>query len=333
MRIMRKTCAVYPNKNGEAAVWAESIQLQELHFLRVGAFYVRRYEMTPHVPVILAVCACQPITVPTVIWQVAPEARQAGSSSFQKTRDRAVLLVPGMSLHPLKPALTTQPEFHTWQVPNCDLVCTLAKDADVYSFAFAQTTSLDCIAQSQRLRDSVAAIRNLGYREIVLIGHSAGGLIGRLFVEANPDSGITKLIMVSTPHSGSERANLNSGYPKSQAAFIKSLAPEARLAVPPLPLDDKLEVVSVVSKLKRTQGDGLVKIQSQWPEQYRQQGVPAVLVTGSHTEPMVSPEGVKAIGELARERLTRWLPEEVEMARRSLFRQMDERRSFFLRRP
>jgi pimeloyl-ACP methyl ester carboxylesterase len=289
--------------------------------------------MTPCVPVILAVCACQAIYVPTKIWQVAPEARQIGSSSFQRTRDRAVLLVPGMSLHPLKPALTTQPEFHSWQVPNSDLVCTLSKDADVYSFAYGQTTSLDCIAQSQRLRDSVAAIRILGYKEIVLIGHSAGGLIGRLFVEANPDSGITKLIMVSTPHQGSDRANINNGYPKSQAAFIKSLTPEARLAVPPQPLDGKLEIVSVISKLNRTQGDGLVKIQSQWPEEYRQQGVPAVLVIGAHTEAMSSSAAVKAISELAREKLTRWSQEEVEMARRSLFRHTDERRSFFLRRP
>jgi hypothetical protein len=289
--------------------------------------------MTPHLPLILAVFACPAINVPTETWQVAPDAKgRAGITSFQRTKERVVLLLPGLSLHPLRPALAAKPQLHSWEEPNSDLVCTLAKDFDVYSFTYAQTTSLDDIAQSQGLLESVTALRKLGYKEIVLIGHSAGGVIGRLFVESYPDSGVTKLITVSAPHSGSDLANINKGYPKIQAAFVKSLAPDARLAVPPRNIDDKLEMACVVCKLKRTKGDGLVKLHSQWPEEYRNLGIPAVLVIGSHTEAMVGSAGVKAIGELAREKLTRWSPEEVDKARRVLFRESDERQSFFLRR-
>jgi hypothetical protein len=285
--------------------------------------------MTPCLPVVLAAFACPCVNLPTEIWQVAPDARQPGWVNVQRSKDRVVLLLPGLKIHPLRPALAGRPDLHSWEEPNSDLVRTLAKDADVFSFGYAQITPLDAVAQSPGLREAVANIRKLGYKEIVLIGHSAGGVIARLFIESYPDCGVTKVITVAAPHSGSELAHLKGGYHKIQATFIQSLAPEARIEAPPRKTDDRIEMACVICKLKRIDGDGLVNLVSQWPEEFRKLGVPAVLVPGSHFDAMISPVGVKAIAELAREKLVRWSPEEVEQARKVLFRDPDERPSFF----
>jgi pimeloyl-ACP methyl ester carboxylesterase len=162
-----------------------------------------------------------------------------------------------------------------------------------------------------------------------MIGHSAGGVISRLFIESYPDSGVTKVIAVSAPHTGSELAHLKGGYPKVQATFVQSLAPEARIQAPPRKIDDKIEMACMICKLKRVDGDGLVNLNSQWPEECRKLGIPAVLVPGSHLEAMIGPAGVKAIGELAREKLVRWSPEDVDKARKVLFRDPDERPGIF----
>jgi hypothetical protein len=288
--------------------------------------------MTPCLPVVLATFVCPGANIPTEFWQVAPGYRcQPDSTNLHECKDRAILLIHGLQIHPIRPALAARPDFHSWQEPNSDLVCTLAKESDVFSFAYAQITPLDAVAQSLGLWDAVARIRKAGYKEIVLIGHSAGAVIARLFVESQSDSGVTKVIMVAAPHSGSEFAHLKLGYPRNQAPFIHSLAPEARIVAPPQMVDENIEMVCVVCKLKRTTGDGMVKVASQWPEECRQLGIPAVLVPVSHVESMTSPLGVKAIGELAREKLKRWSPEEVEIARRTLFHDLDERRSIFRR--
>jgi hypothetical protein len=288
--------------------------------------------MTPCLTIVLAVLACPAANLSTEIWQVAPDCKsRPGWVIAERSKDRAVLLLPGLKIHPFRPVLTARPELHSWQEPNSDLVHTLSKESDVFSFGYAQITPLDTVAQSLGLRDAVANIQKAGYKEIVLIGHSAGGVIARLFVESYQDSGVTKVIMVSAPHSGSELAHLKGGYPKIQAPFIQSLAPEARIISPPQKVDDKIEMVCVASKLKRIEGDGLVKLNSQWPEECRKLGIPVVLVPGSHFDAMTSPAAVKAIGEMAREKLTRWSPEEVETARKVLFCDLEEHRSIFRR--
>jgi hypothetical protein len=286
--------------------------------------------MTPYLPVVLAVFAAPAMNLPTEIWQVSPDMKVSpGCSNIQKSKDRAVLLIPGLKLHPLRPSLVARPELHSWQEPNSDLVRTLSKDFDVFSFGYAQITTLDAVAQSPGLRDVVANIQKAGYKEIVLVGHSAGGVIARLFVESYPDSGVTKVITVAAPHTGSELANLKSGYPRIQAAFVQSLTRDARMVAPPRKIDDKIEMACVVCKLKRVEGDGLVNLNSQWPEECRKLGIPAALVPGSHFEAMVGAAGVKTIGELAREKLIRWSPEDVDKARKVLFCDPEERRGLF----
>src|SRR5262249_3804856 len=158
--------------------------------------------------------------------------------------------------------------------------------SDVFAFAYAQTVPLDAVAQSPGLRTAVAQIKAAGYTEIVLIGHSAGGIIARLFAESYPDSGVTKVITVAAPHGGSGLAELKVGDPKVQAPFVQSLSPEARAEVPHRKLDDRIEMACVVCKLKRVDADGLVNTASQWPTDCRKAGIPAVLCVVNHWDAM-----------------------------------------------
>jgi pimeloyl-ACP methyl ester carboxylesterase len=166
----------------------------------------------------------------TELWQVAPTAGEkpwvAPAAPSEKTR--AVVLIHGLFVHPIRPSKATHPWRRSWQEPKSELVKTLAKDSDVFAFAYAQNIPVDEVAQSAGLRDAVARLREAGYKQIVLIGHSAGGVIAREFVEHFPDTGVTKVIAVAAPFAGVDVATLKIGYPKVQAPFVQSLSREAR---------------------------------------------------------------------------------------------------------
>ncbi|HSQ57668.1 MAG TPA: alpha/beta fold hydrolase [Gemmata sp.] len=276
--------------------------------------------MIPSLPLVVAVFAAPAAQVPTEVWQVAPDAKgKPGWLNTPRTHDRAVLLIPGLKIHPLRPMMATRPFLRDWQQPTSELVRELAKDFDVFAFGYAQTVPLDAVAEAPSLRSIVAEIRKAGYTEIVLIGHSAGGVIARLFVENYPDAGVTKVITVAAPHAGSDLANLKVGYPRAQAPFVQSLTKNARSESGSRPIPAALEMACVVCKLKRFDGDGLVSIASQWPEECRKIGIPVVLQEVNHWEAMLSAASAKTIGELAREKLTRWNAEQVDKARKILF--------------
>lgn len=279
--------------------------------------------MIPSLPAVVMVFASPCANLPTDLWQLAPDGRgRAGWLNTPRTKDRAVLLIPGLKIHPLRPGRCARPEQHGWQVATSDLVRTLAPDFDVFAFGYAQTAPLEAVVNAPGLRDTVGHLKKAGYHEIVLVGHSAGGVIARLFAAAYPDAGVTKVITVASPHTGAEAANLQIGYPRAQAPFIQSLAPSvraaAKVAIIPKP-DDAVQMACVICKLRRLDSDGLVQLASQWPEDCRAYGVPAVVVAISHWDAMLSPASAKVIGELAREKLTRWTGEEVEKAQRVLF--------------
>src|SRR5262245_30206038 len=270
--------------------------------------------MPPGFPILIVACAAPVVDVPTQLWQVAP-AKPGGKS-------RAVVLIPGLYIYPLRPTRATHPERRDWQEPNSELVKLLAKDADVFAFSYAQTARVDDVAQSAGLRDAVVQLRKSGYKELVLLGHSAGGVIARQFVERNPDAGVTKVIAVAAPFAGSELASFKLGYPKVQAPLVQSLAPQARMEASRInthALGKDVEFACVVCKLKLVDTDGLVFTRSQWPEDLQRLGVPTVLASVSHFCAMQDADTTKTIAELAREKLTRWSPEEVEKARKILF--------------
>src|SRR5262249_33457374 len=143
---------------------------------------------------------------------------------------RAVVLIQGLHVHPFRPGKVPVPERRPWQEPKSNLVKALAKDSDVFAFAYAQTVPVDEVATAPGLRDAVVRLRKAGHTEVVLIGHSAGALVSRSFVEQFPDAGVTKVIAVGAPYAGAEVAHFKVAYPKVQEPFVQSLTPEARCA-------------------------------------------------------------------------------------------------------
>ncbi len=252
------------------------------------------------------------------MWQVAPNrSHRSARVELLKTKDKAVLLIPGLKIHPVRPALATQPELHKWQLPNSELVRALASDFDVFALGYAQTAPVDVVARSPALHAQVQLLKDAGYREIVLIGHSAGGVVARLYAATYPKSGVTKVITTAAPHAGALIARIPVGYPKIQAPFVQSLTPEARRrCAQPVDSDPQqpLEMVCVVARLPRLFSDGLVELESQWPEECRAAGVPVVVVEVSHFEVLLHPASVRKVAQLTREKLRRWTPEEVEQA-------------------
>lgn len=271
-----------------------------------------------------ALCAAEPVEVATELWQVAPDRGNkpwvVPTEKSEKTR--AVVLIPGLFIHAVRPSKAEIPDRRPWQEPKSELVKALAPDFDVFAFGYSQTVAVDEVAKSRSLKDAVAQLRKAGYKEIVLIGHSAGGVIARQFAEANPDAGVTKVIAVAAPFAGVELANLKVGYPKVQAPFVQSLAPNVRTeavkANKCVPCGG-VPLACVVCKLKLVDTDGLVSTRSQWPDDLQKAGVPIVTSSASHFMVMANPTAAKAIAELAREKLSRWSSDETDTARKVIY--------------
>jgi pimeloyl-ACP methyl ester carboxylesterase len=276
--------------------------------------------------VIAATCAAPvPVEVATELWQVAPDAggKPWAAPDAPSEKSRAVVLIHGLFVHPIRQEKASRPWKRDWQEPKSELVKTLARDFDVFAFAYAQTVALDEVATSAGMRDAIARLRKAGYKEIVLVGHSAGGVIARQFVENYPDAGATKVLAVAAPFAGVELANVKVGYPKAQAPFIQSLSPSARADVAKAsknPLSKDVPFACVVCKpLKIVETDFLVSTHSQWPDDLQQCGVRAVHSSANHFTVMKDAAAAKTIAELAREKLARWSPEETEKVRKALF--------------
>jgi len=270
------------------------------------------------------------VDVPVEVWQVAPDLKgKPIRAELRKTKTRAVVLIPGLKLHPVRPALAARPEMHKWQQPRGELVRALAEDFDVFALGYAQTVPVDVVARAPALRAAVELLEKADYREIILIGHSAGGVLARLFVATYPKTGVTKVITTASPHAGALLARLPFGYPKIQAPFVQSLTPEARQAMArPVDVDPNqpIEMVCVVARLPRLFSDGLVDVDSQWPPECRAAGVPVVVVEINHFEVLMQPASVHVVARLAREKLRRWTPQEVEQAARLLLKPTPARR-------
>lgn len=284
--------------------------------------------MTPSLPIILSILAGPPATMPCEFRPVAPEAlvRNVAQTKTNRT-NRAAILIHGMKLFPVRPQRANVAELHDWQEPTGELPKLLAPNFDVYAFAYAQIVPLDAVAHTPELRAAVAQLRKKGYSEIVLIGHSCGGVIARQFVEAYPETGVTKVIQVAAPNLGSDLAFMNFGYHRIQSAIVESCRPPVRQAmidknrrlIPP-----KVEFATVVCKIPSFDGDVLVWMDAAWPDDLQRQGIPATLIGINHFDAMKGPAGVKVIAELANEKLTRWSPEQVEQARKVLFRKPEK---------
>ena len=216
--------------------------------------------------------------------QVAPAHRELRESVRSAGRERAVVLIHGLKLHPFNTGKIAHAVLHEWQLPESLLVKRLARESDVYSFAYGYNGTADDVSSLPLLGESVRRLRLMGYRYVVLVGHSAGGLIAREFVEDDPDAGVTKVVQVSTPNGGSPWAMWQMVQPR-EADFLDSLTkPIRRLTVAERSdrrIPSHIEFACVVANGLLV-GDGMVGTGCQWTEDLQQQGIPAFAIQTTH---------------------------------------------------
>ena len=266
----------------------------------------------------LAVAA---LPIETRFVQVAPAPAHAAPGTRPPDKVRAVVLLHGLKPHPFSKENVAKASFHDWQLPDSVLVKHLAKEADVYAFAYAQTASVDEVAESADLVDAVRHLRQRGYREIALVGHSAGGVIARQFVEDNPRAGVTKVVQVCAPNGGSSWAHIKA-VRSNQVDFLLSLTKETRRKALSDRSDKTIpEGVQFACVVANTLGigDGFVHTRAQWTEDLQRQGVPAFPLSTTHWFALRGRKGAELVAELIREPLPRWDARKIAEARREIF--------------
>jgi pimeloyl-ACP methyl ester carboxylesterase len=266
------------------------------------------------------------------------------ATSRTEGKDRAVVLIHGLKIQPLSSRKVFEANLHFWQQPDSDLVQAIAPLADIYSFAYSQNVAVDHIAGSADFASCIQMLKSAGYSEIVLVGHSAGGLIARQFVEDFPQQGVTKVVQVCSPNTGSCWGNVTIGVRKPQELFLTSLAKSARQQFlqqrQGRVIPAKVEFVCLVGDLQPYSidaglplgcgysfsicaaadpyGDGLVAAESQWPVDLRRQGIPMVTVDADHCEIMHDETAVAAITEIVRSKQPRWDEQRLSQAAKAL---------------
>lgn len=252
--------------------------------------------------------------------QIAPEPPLGKLIARTDGQTRAVVLLPGLTAHPFSKENVGRPLLRDWQASESKLVSRLIKHADVFAFAYSQDVPVETIATASTLPDNVRTLRALGYTEIVLVGHSAGGLVARHFVEDNPESGVTRVIQVCSPNAGSSWAKLPA-VRRNQMSFLRSLTRDHRRTL----LDDRKEkripggvqFVCVVGT-GAPGGDGLVARESQWSSDLRKQGIPVVALDVTHVSAMRSAKSAEALAKLVLKDLPRWEEARVARARKEI---------------
>ena len=251
--------------------------------------------------------------------QVYPPPKMREMMDRTPTQHRAVLLIPGLRVHSFSNTKVHQAMLHDWQATTSHLVQGLGKNADVYAFAYAQNVPVEVIAQHPALAGCIQKLRGMGYDEVILIGHSAGGIVARLFVEDNPNAGVTRVVQVSAPNLGSSWARADLTVRKDQEPFLHSLTKEERLKSLQRRQDKKIpanvQFVCVVGSTGNL-GDGFVSIPSQWPEDLQAQGIPAIRLSTNHYSVVRSAVTAARIAGLAVQFSPRLTEEEVALRRK-----------------
>jgi triacylglycerol esterase/lipase EstA (alpha/beta hydrolase family) len=250
--------------------------------------------------------------------QLVPVPAMATRFERSAGQNRAVVLVNGLRWRDFLTSHASVAEFASWQHPKSALVQTLKKDADLFAFAYGQNVSVDRVAASAGLADGIRRVRQLGYKELVLVGHSAGGIVARQFVEDHPDTGVTRVIQVATPNGGSDWAKA------LHEPFFASLTKRERQASMQARADKKIpagvEFVCVVSGMGT---DGVVQCRCQWTEDLQRQGIPAVALHKNHHNAIASQAGADIIARLVRDDQPRWDAAKVAAEKKKILHEAD----------
>lgn len=248
-----------------------------------------------------------------ILQQPFPGPRSADEVTRSPGRRDAVILLPGLDLRDDGDS-PAKPRFVDWQGSTSPLVKAFSRHADVFSVCYAQTSPVEEIASFPELRDAVGKIKRLGYDNITMLGHSAGGLIARHFVEEHPQLGVTKVIQIAAPNGGTKLAYWGVNLlqvPKDQERFVESMSPGHRAEV--LKSREKKSipasidfVAAVCCTSPTSRGDGAVNRHCQWPVDLQNQGVPCVCLTGSHNEVMAHEDCLKVYCRLLTQPQPRW---------------------------
>lgn len=262
---------------------------------------------------------CAAASLETGMVEVAPSrpgidwVRSAGHT-------RAVILIHGLYVHPFSKTSVSRAAVHGWQQPDSLVVRRLGKDSDVYAFAYAQTVSVDAIPERAGLLQYVQTLQRRGYREIVLVGHSAGAVIAREFVEDYPFSPVTKVIQVSPPNGGTSWAKVQT-VRSNQVEFLDSLSKTLRRRVLAARADrlipPHVEFACVVGA-GAINGDGLVPLSSQWTPDLQRQGIPVYPLNCTHWFTVRTQRAADLIATLIATPQPRWPSSRVEAYRRHL---------------
>lgn len=265
-----------------------------------------------------------PVQIDSICAQVAPPYAE-GKWTRTPKHTQAVLLIRGYQVH-VSAANVPKAELRPWQKADSPMVKELAKNADVFVFAYGQNGSLDVVIKESKLCASVAQLRKLGYTDVALVGHSAGGLVSRHFVEDYPDCGVTRVVQLAAPNGGSSLADLESKLklvPKNQKAFVECLTIAHRRICLDLRADkvipEKVQFICVVAREKKTADtDGVVTCASQWTADLQKQGIPAVSVVSSHANVVRDDRVVATVASLLRTKQDRWPAERVDKAKKEI---------------
>jgi hypothetical protein len=257
--------------------------------------------------------------------QEAPTAKGVEVPKKSAAQKRAVVLIHGLSLHPFSSDDVARANLQGWQLAGSSLVESLAKKADVFAMSYSQDVAYTAIAESEDLRRHIASLKEAGYSEIALVGHSAGGLIARHFVEDHPDSGVTKVVQVCSPNGGSTWGHAEICIRNGQELFLNALTNgERELCLAgrcEKKIPEQVQFVCVVghqslevdvrysvplwrgrtinvSANKQFCGDGIVSTECQWPPDLRAQQVPVVALPIYHVRAMRNATAIEKIVEL-----------------------------------
>jgi pimeloyl-ACP methyl ester carboxylesterase len=278
--------------------------------------------MAAWLPTLCALLAVGAPPVDARFAQVAPAAHSAGAVLRSPGQARAVVLIHGLHLHPFKHPYAARADFRPWQLPGSVMVRTLSADADVFAFAYAQTVPVEEIPALPELVGGVRRLRQLGYTEVVLVGFSAGGLVARQLVEDNPDLGVSRVVQVCTPNTGSSLAHVKIVAGSLQEPFLRSLTGQWRtrsqLARQERRVPDAVQFVCVVGAGLGL-GDGIVSTRSQWPEDLQRQGIPAVVLGTEHLKVMRGEREAQVITHTACSEQPRWDVRQVSAMRQRLW--------------